>query len=482
MESVTVAHAQKSSKAKSVKTIKTGKTVQTINTTAADLELNKEQRSKQPQREQSASTLVPETEEEVEPAPEVVFVIPYRNRPQQKQFCIQHLTTLLNSPSLAETSRGKKWRYEIVIAHQCDIRAFNRGAMKDIGFLAVKKKYPQHYQNILFVFNDLDTVPYANILDYSTPIGTAKHFYGFQYALGGIVVMRGADFEKTNGFPCFWGWGMEDNALQARCEKKGIAIDRSQFYPIGNPNILHLFDGVNRIINKKDPWRATHDDGIDGLCTIHHLEYEWSRESFSEIDNEPVFLEITRAFPNIHYVNVKTFLTRIRFESDHYYKYDLREPYRKVLHPSRVASPTVHVPIDDWSNIPFYPTAKKYDEWVRQYGKAEADKIVEYNRLYSRDPTRPLLPPSSSHPPHPHPHPPHPPHPPRSNQPTSSSTAGIAMNGNGMRGHGQHTYLQHALPHPPSAMDIYSPQYAKAMGVKPRATASARIRLGGVVV
>jgi len=78
---------------------------------------------------------------------------------------------------------------------------------------------------------------------------------------------------------------MEDNVLQKRCEKIGLQIDRSQFYPIGSPNILHLFDGVQRIINRKDPWRATHDNGIDGLRTIHKLQYSIDKESTNPLDN-----------------------------------------------------------------------------------------------------------------------------------------------------------------------------------------------------
>lgn len=405
--------------------------------------------------------------------PEIVFILPYRNRPQQKMFCIQHLTSILATPSVAETSKGKIWNYEIVLSHQCDIRSFNRGAMKDIGFLAVKKKYPDHYRNIIFVFNDLDTVPYANILDYFTPLGTVKHYYGFHYALGGILAIRGADFETLNGFPCFWGWGMEDNTLQTRCERKGITIDRTQFYPIGNPNILHLFDGVNRIINKKDPWRAKHDDGIDGLCTIHKLEYEWNTLSTNENDNEPAFCDLVlRAASRIQYINIKTFLTRIRFESDHYFKYDLREPLRKVLNPNRVPSPKSQLHIDDWSQFPFYPTTKQYQEWVHTYGKEGADQIVEHNQQHSTDPTRPILPPSIASN-HAQPRAPASAQP--SRQPQQPNNIQYAPNA---RAH--HTYLQSAVPPPPPSLNKYDPRYASAAGVKPRATASARIRLGGV--
>ena len=143
--------------------------------------------------------------------PSRVFIVPYRNRVQHKFFFSKYMSFILEDQD----------DYEIYFSHQCDARTFNRGGTKDIGFLAIKEKYPQHYKNITFIFNDIDTIPFNKIFDYQTTHGVVKHHYGFKYALGGIVVMKGADFEKINGFPCFWGWGMEDNALQKRCEAYG---------------------------------------------------------------------------------------------------------------------------------------------------------------------------------------------------------------------------------------------------------------------
>jgi hypothetical protein len=254
--------------------------------------------------------------------------------------------------------------YEIYFSHQCDARTFNRGAVKDIGFLAIKKKYPNHYKDITFIFNDVDTIPFYKIFDYQTEHGVVKHYYGFKYTLGGIVVMKGADFEKINGFPCYWGWGMEDNTLQKRCERHKLKIDRSNFYEIGKPQILQLFDGISRIISKKDPWRSEKDDGVDGLRTISKLAY--TIDTASENPNDNIFtFEDTRLF----YINIKTFLTHTRYENDEYFNYDLREPKRKIIHPDKLLQRTnkVITSNDDWSNIPYYPTSKERREQTVEY-------------------------------------------------------------------------------------------------------------------
>lgn len=295
--------------------------------------------------------------------PSKIFIVPYRNRPQQKFFFSKYMTFILENED----------DYEIYFSHQCDARTFNRGATKNIGFLAVKNKYPNHYQNMNFIFNDVDTIPFNKIFDYTTSVGIVKHFYGFKYALGGIVVMKGSDFEKTNGYPSFWGWGMEDNALQKRCDAVGLVVDRSVFYNIGSPEMLQLFDGVSRIISKKDPWRGEHDTGVDGIRTIHQLKYTINDSSDNPNDN--IFIVHN---PTIFFINIQTFLTHVPFGSEEYYNYDIREPPRKIVHPDKIreTKKTV-INTTDWTNIPYYPTTREKRINVAKYLSSMGKQIPE---------------------------------------------------------------------------------------------------------
>jgi len=294
--------------------------------------------------------------------PQKVFIVPYRNRPQHKFFFSKHMTFILEDDT----------DYEIFFSHQCDGRTFNRGATKNIGFMAVKDKYPQHYKNMTFVFNDVDTIPFHKIFDYDTTFGIVKHYYGYDYALGGIVVMKGADFERINGFPCYWGWGMEDNTLQKRCERYGLKIDRSKFYKIGSPEILQLFDGISRIISKKDPFRMKNDNGIDGIKTIKNLKYTIDTVSVNPVDN----LYTVQENENIYFINIKTFLTYERFEDNKYYTYDLRQPPREIIHPKKLnETKTSVITTDDWSNIPYYPTTKENRENIAKVLIASGKKL-----------------------------------------------------------------------------------------------------------
>ena len=201
--------------------------------------------------------------------PKRVFIVPYRDRINDKALFLENMKNLLVD---TET-------YEIYFAHQYDTRPFNRGAMKNIGFLAMKQKYPATYGNITFIFHDVDTWPkYKGLIDYNTVPGIVKHYYGFRFALGGIFAIKGADFIKTGGFPNFWGWGMEDNAINDRCLAVGLKIDRSCFYEIDDTRIVRSFDGFKRVISQQDvlTYKQSTYDNMQSLTNVNwrfHNEY-----------------------------------------------------------------------------------------------------------------------------------------------------------------------------------------------------------------
>ena len=198
--------------------------------------------------------------------PKIVFIIPYRDRLDHQVFFSNHMNSILEDYA--------KTDYEIYYAHQCDTREFNRGAMKNIGFLTIKEKYPNDYQNITFVFNDVDIMPRTKgIFDYETTLGYIKHFYGYTFTLGGVVSIKGADFEKVGGFPNFWAWGYEDNLLQLRALSAGLILDRRQFYPILDGNVIHLNEGMNRLINKNefDKYVGNTNEGWHSIQNISKL-------------------------------------------------------------------------------------------------------------------------------------------------------------------------------------------------------------------
>ena len=207
--------------------------------------------------------------------PKLIFVVPYRDRLEQYQFFDDHMRTRI-------LTVYDKSEYLILYAHQADDRPFNRGAMKNIGFLAGKAMFPNDYQKITFVFNDVDTMPYVkNFLNYETWPGNVKHFYGYHFALGGIVSITGGDFERVNGYPNLFSWSSEDNTLQIRVLQAGLNIDRSQFYPIMDKHILQNKDGLHKVLNRTEHERVKFGskEGLQDLLNTGGLSYDYDAET-----------------------------------------------------------------------------------------------------------------------------------------------------------------------------------------------------------
>lgn len=228
------------------------------------------QQAQRAQRQEEKPTPPPQkvtnykTEELV--PPDIVLIVPYRNRKP-------HLAVFVSiMPRILE---GKNYRVWFI--HQSDARPFNRGALKNIGFIILRRTYPKHYKQINVIFHDIDFMPYQqNQFSYTTTPGTIRHFYGYPDSLGGIFAIKGADFEKTNGFPNFWTWGLEDNLIYHRAKRVGLRTDYREFTHAEKQadKVIGLWHGWNRLINPKRVLESTNDTGRSGISSVHSIKME----------------------------------------------------------------------------------------------------------------------------------------------------------------------------------------------------------------
>ena len=196
--------------------------------------------------------------------PDIVFIVPYRDRKTEKK-----IFEIIMEKNLVGLN------YRIFFIHQNDKRLFNRGAIKNIGFLYIKKTWPNNYKNITIVMNDVDSFAYKkDQFNYKTTKNIIKHHFGFKNTLGGIFSILASDFEKLNGFPNIWTWGLEDNILHKRSKNYKIKIDYSNFISINNrKQIVFLNNYEKRKINKKIYFKFEVNGNYDGITLIKNLKY-----------------------------------------------------------------------------------------------------------------------------------------------------------------------------------------------------------------
>ena len=198
--------------------------------------------------------------------PTYIFLVPYRDMEEYLNIYLCMMSWILE----------KEESWEIYIIEQHDKRPFNRGAMKNAGFKYIKEKYPGDYKNITLIFQDVDTIPtYNNKITFNVKSSHIKHYFGFDFALGGMFAIHGSDFEKTNGFPNYWGYGLEDSRFLERCKEEKLKIDRSEFFNIKkDPKEFIRFPNVHKRASTRNPVR---DDLMckrgNGITDIKNIEY-----------------------------------------------------------------------------------------------------------------------------------------------------------------------------------------------------------------
>jgi len=168
------------------------------------------------------------------------FIIPYRNRKEHLDEFIRRFSEIMkNNPELD---------MEFFIIHQINSEDFNRGALFNIGFLEVCKTRPDG----LFIFHDVDIYPiYWGSIKYDINKNTVGHPIGYKNNnLGGICCFWKEDFEKVNGFPNYYGWGIEDVTLMYRVIKYNILIDENNIVSLDD-NTKCYFPKHNKNLEKE---------------------------------------------------------------------------------------------------------------------------------------------------------------------------------------------------------------------------------------
>ena len=142
------------------------------------------------------------------------FIIPYRNRKENLDEYIKRFTEMV---------KNNKIDAEFYIIHQIHPGPFNRGALLNIGFMEACKTRPDG----LFIFHDVDIYPtYWGAIDYHTAYKEVRHPAGLKNEnIGTICCFWKSEYEAVNGFPNYWGWGIEDVTLMYRLKKLNIKID-----------------------------------------------------------------------------------------------------------------------------------------------------------------------------------------------------------------------------------------------------------------
>lgn len=166
-----------------------------------------------------------------------IILIPYRKRSS-------HLAAFIAKvvPIFQKVLKS----FKVVVVEQVEGRLFNRGALLNIGYQEYKA------EGKWFFNHDVDVYPTEACVEkyYLNDATTVSGFYGIITppcdTLGTVIKFPGSEFAKCNGYPNnFWGWGVEDKALQNRVELAGILI--SKIFYSDSPGLPQWFEIKNDV-------------------------------------------------------------------------------------------------------------------------------------------------------------------------------------------------------------------------------------------
>jgi hypothetical protein len=213
----------------------------------------------------------------------LAIIVPYRNRQQHLDQFVPHMRAYF-----ARDKLDRAIDYRVLIVEQEPGLPFNRGALKNAGFLLTEP------QSDYTCFHDIDYLPIwadYSFADAPTPIlwygaeerpiapgrtnRVARH--DLNHCFGGAVLVPNSMFRRVNGYSNdYWGWGFEDEDFKLRFAAAGIAPGRRKgtFLPL-----VHDSEGFNldaspapiALVNQRllqDRWGAIAPAAEDGLSTL----------------------------------------------------------------------------------------------------------------------------------------------------------------------------------------------------------------------
>jgi hypothetical protein len=187
--------------------------------------------------------------------------------------------------------------YRVFIIEQESGSPFNRGAIKNIGFVLGRE------ESDYTCFHDIDYLPVW--ADYSwsdtpcciiwhgaetRPLST-RHPQRLRHKMedfyGAVILTPNVLFEQVGGYAnTYWGWGWEDTDLKYRYEAAGIEFTRRKgsFQPLDHDHNGYNLDFTPRpaaVTNErhfKERWTASATQADDGITTL----------GFDILDRRPV--------------------------------------------------------------------------------------------------------------------------------------------------------------------------------------------------
>jgi hypothetical protein len=173
---------------------------------------------------------------------DTIIIIPYRDRNDQLKKFIEESVPLFEKHLS---------NFKLLIIEQEKGKIFNRGKLLNVGF----KEYLN--KTNYFITHDIDIYPMEKtILNYynKTDADIIGIYTSYYDTLGGIMKINNDAVKKSNGFPNnYWGWGVEDKAIQNRANFYNITISKNLIMNKSDQtNLIDIHEGFTRLNNKND--------------------------------------------------------------------------------------------------------------------------------------------------------------------------------------------------------------------------------------